>query len=402
MRDEAFIIEKEREEDRLLLQVRDAARIAADGDAARSREVLDLISGPQHAAESGDLRLCEALGDFYRDAEPAVTGLSRSGATDHAVRWYYKAASASRYPRRGECGMQIALLSFLPKYGNVRFKQAKDWFVWAGGRLGSAGAWLRAGSIAEYEGRYDEAMGFREKADSLSGDRLGEVETACMLVRRGLDETGGVLRLTSLMEDGVAKAAVEIAALMRSADLPDEAVRRFGQRHGTSLSDLSEMLGSFAADPDALAEKAMTDYYCISDDLLCETDVYIGNLEQQDFYKMLETAWNEGDSPLAAYYLGRIYSFQLDSALLEDDFPKDKLADLAAYALAYLDTAAGEGLPYAIKADVRLHASIYGFDSATEAGLRLLGLFGEKAAADEIRQMKEEFEDSSRYFASRI
>ena len=52
MRDEAFIIEKEREEDRLLLQVRDAARIAADGDAARSREVLDLISGPQRAAES--------------------------------------------------------------------------------------------------------------------------------------------------------------------------------------------------------------------------------------------------------------------------------------------------------------------------------------------------------------
>ena len=163
MRDEAFIIEKEREEDRLLLQVRDAARIAADGDAARSREVLDLISGPQHAAESGDLRLCEALGDFYRDAEPAVTGLSRSGATDNAVRWYYKAASASRYSRRGECGMQIALLSFLPKYGNVRFKQAKDWFVWAGGRLGSAGAWLRAGSIAEYEGRYDEALGFRER-----------------------------------------------------------------------------------------------------------------------------------------------------------------------------------------------------------------------------------------------
>ena len=128
MRDEAFIIEKEREEDRLLLQVRDAARIAADGDAARSREVLDLISGPQRAAGSGDLRLCEALGDFYRDAEPSVTGLSRSGATDNAVHWYYKAASASRYPRRGECGMQIALLSFLPKYGNVRFKQAKDWF----------------------------------------------------------------------------------------------------------------------------------------------------------------------------------------------------------------------------------------------------------------------------------
>ena len=117
---------------------------------------------------------------------------------------------------------------------------------------------------------------------------------------------------------------------------------------------------------------------------------------------MLETAWNEGDSPLAAYYLGRIYSFQLGGALADDGFPKEELSDLAAFALAYLDTAAGEGLPYAIKADVRLHASIYGFDSAAEAGLRLLELFGEKAAADEIRQMKEEFEDSSRYFASRI
>ena len=162
------------------------------------------------------------------------------------------------------------------------------------------------------------------------------------------------------------------------------------------------MLGSFVADPDALAEKAMTDYYCSSDDLLCETDAYVENLERQDFYKMLETAWNEGDSLLAAYYLGRIYSFQLGGALADEGFPKEELSDLAAFALAYLDTAAGEGLPYAIKADVRLHASIYGFDSAAEAGLRLLELFGEKAAADEIRQMKEEFEDSSRYFASRI
>lgn len=384
----------------LLLSRLEEARAAAERDEISDPEGLRaLLAEAKGEAESrGDLRLCEALGDFYRDAEPEALGITRSKLTDHAVYWYHKAAADKSCPRRGECGLQIARLSFFPKYENVRFKQAREWFCWAGDRLGSGEAFLYAGRIAEYEGNYDEASRLRAKSDLLSGSRRAEVDDACMHIRRGLDVPGGVRRLISLTEGGVVEAAVELAALLRYYDFPDELLDELPE-----LEDVAKVLETDDS-PDALAELAAIEHYCLEpeeDSVMSSSEMYIENLEEQNFFKMLETAWYEGDSALAAYYLGKIYRLQLDNALeSEEDFPADELKELAVNALSYYELAADEGLPFAINACTVLRARVFGFDSGTVSHLKLMELFGEKEAAEEIRGMKELYEESSEFFAN--
>lgn len=346
-----------------LADLEEAVRLASDGKATSRSRILELVSGPKSRADRGDSRLCEAMGDFYRDVDSDAVGLSRSRLSELSISYYHKAVDDRSYRNRYYCGLQIAVLSFFPKYDRVRPKQACDWFLWAAAKLKNPAAYIYAARLAEYRGDYAEASGLREKADLLSSDRRGATEDAIMLINREIDTDEGFSRLSALAEDMVPSACIELAAMKRI----------YGRRGLPSDSELKRRLESLSMDADALAELARMEGL-----EACRDNVYDGEFRKRAYYLSLEKSYYEGDSALAAYYLGIFNRDQYRLASARPDFhDRELLDDMAATGLAYLMIAADEGLPFAIHEFVCFMVETNGFNARAKRYDSYLEAFGE-------------------------
>lgn len=346
-----------------LSDIEEALRLASDGKAASRSRILELISGPRSRADRGDSRLCEAMGDFYRDATPDSMGLSRSRLSELSIAYYHKAVDDRSYRNRSYCGLQIAVLSFFPKYDRVRPKQAYDWFLWAAPKLKNAAAYIYAARLAEYRGDFSDASRLRAEADALASDRRGATEDAVMLISRQTDADEGFSRLSALAEDMVPSACIELAAMKRI----------YGREDLPSDSELKRRLEALSTDADVLAELARMEGL-----EACRDNVYDGEFRKRAYYLSLEKSYYEGDSALAAYYLGIFNRDQYRLAAEQREFhDRELLVDMATTALAFLRIAADEGLPFAIHEFVCLMVETNGFNEIAKRYDGYLELFGE-------------------------
>lgn len=378
--------ERKKNPDDLLKELLDVQEMYLKGDAGYRRNLSGLMAAAKKEGENGNSYICEVIGTTYLILDPEAFGLTRSDCVREAVGWYYKAAGDMNYRRRGSCGMQIARLSSKPKFLNLDFKQASDWFGWAADELKGSDAaqteeaYMELGRIAEWQGRYEDAARWWKKADDLSGGTRGQVELGRMQIFRSLDQFDGLNRLKTLAENGDPYAAVAIVELTWTLQLPDEL------NEEVPYDDLPDMLEKFAASvPDAKAALASL---TMGED---ESDEYQENLEEEEFFAELTDAASH-NSALACYFLGKCYTRQLGHAV-DTDMSAEDLSALAGKALSYFRMSAGEGFLPALKDFVLVNSICYGFDEDTSRYCDILDLYGEKKYADSFRSDKEQLNE---------
>lgn len=381
-----FPLPEKKNPDDLLKELLDVQEMYLKGDAGYRRNLSGLMDAARKEGENGNSYICEVIGTTYLILDPEAFGLTRSECVREAIGWYYKAAGDLNYRRRGACGMQIARLSSKPKFLNLDFKLASDWFEWAAVELkGSdaaqtAEAYMELGRIAEWQGRYEDASGWWKKADDLSGGTRGQVEQGRMQILRCLDQFDGLNRLKTLAENGDPYAAVAIVGLTWTFQLPDEL------NEEVPYDELPDMLEEFAGSvPDARAALASL---TMGEN---ESDEYQENLEEEEFFAELTDAASH-NSVLACYFLGKCYTRQLGNAV-DTDMGVEELSALAGKALSYFGKAAGEGFLPALKDFVLVNSICYGFDEDTSRYCDVLDLYGEKEYADSFRADKEQLNE---------
>lgn len=377
--------------DDLLKSLLDVQEMYLAGNADYRRNLPELLAAAKAEAKNGNSRLCEVLGTTCLILDPESLGKSRSECVRDAINWYYKASCDTAYRRRAACGMQIARLSFKPKFMNLNWRQAAEWFEWAAVELkGSdaamaAEAYMELGRIAECQGRYEDAAGWWKKADEVSGNSRGKSEQYRMQIVRGLDQFGGMDGLKALARSGEPYAAIAIVELTWTLQFPDEL------NETVPYDELPDMLGSFSESlPDAKAALASLKFGENG------SEGYVENIEAEDYFIELTDAASH-NSTLACYFLGKCYTGQLGHAI-DTDMSSEDLAALAGKALHYFSAAAGEGFVPAIKDFVLVNSICYGFDADTSRYCDILDIFGESKYADGFRSDKDNI-DADKLFS---
>ena len=374
-------------DDELLEELQKATDMFITQGATRSYAGLKaLLDRAAVVAEKGDSVICEQLALIYTliDDDDAV-GLSRKARTQRAIDWFYKAACDTKHRSRGDCGLMIAELSFLPKFDNVNLKQAKDWFGWSFEKMKTsapdkaADACLYLGRIAEMERAYDEAAAWWAKHDGISGTRRGAAERCRMEVFRGLDENKGIRTLKTMLENGEPYAAVVLVELRYICSLSDEL------RAGIANDMIERVLRQHASLPDA---RAALGALLLSYE---NFNSYVADPESFEFHRLLTDAY-KSNSVLAAFFLGEFYLDQFNHAL-GADAEQEVLADAAVDALFYLRQAAGMANLTAINDYALVNAVSYGFDEETAKYCDFLDLFGEHDSAEKLRAGKDKYNE---------
>ena len=373
--------------DELLDELQRAADMFITQGATRSYAGLKaLLDRAAVVAEKGDSVICEQLALIYTliDDDDAL-GMSRKARTQQAVAWFYKAACDMKHPSRGDCGLMIAELSFLPRFDNVNLKQSRDWFGWsveemktsAPGKAADACFYL--GRIAEMERAYDEAAAWWAKYDDFSGTSRGAAERCRMEVFRGLDENKGIRTLKTMLENGEPYAAVVLVELRYICSLSDEL------RAGIANDMIERVLRQHASLPDA---RAALGALLLSYE---NFNSYVADPESFEFHRLLTDAY-KSNSVLAAFFLGEFYLDQFNYSL-GADAEHEMLADVAGNALFYLGQAADMANLTAINDYALVHAVSYGFDEESDRYCKLLDLFGEHGSAERLRADKDKYNE---------
>ena len=374
-------------DDELLEELQRAADMFVTQGATRSYAGLKaLLDRAAVVAEKGDSVICEQLALIYTliDDDDAL-GMSRKARTQQAVAWFYKAACDMKHPSRGDCGLMIAELSFLPKFDNVNLKQAKDWFGWsveemktsAPGKAADACFYL--GRIAEMERAYDEAAAWWAKYDDFSGTSRGAAERCRMEVFRGLDENKGIRTLKTMLENGEPYAAVVLVELRYICSLSDEL------RAGIANDMIERVLRQHASLPDA---RAALGALLLSYE---NFNSYVADPESFEFHRLLTDAY-KSNSVLAAFFLGEFYLDQFNYSL-GADAEQEVLADAAVDALFYLGQAADMANLTAINDYALVNAVSYGFNEESVKYCGFLDLFGEHDSAERLRAGKDRYNE---------
>lgn len=374
-------------DDELLEELRKATDMFITQGATRSYAGLKaLLDRAAVVAEKGDSVICEQLALIYTliDDDDAL-GMSRKARTQQAVAWFYKAACDMKHPSRGDCGLMIAELSFLPRFDNVNLKQSRDWFGWsveemktsAPGKAADACFYL--GRIAEMERAYDEAAAWWAKYDDFSGTSRGAAERCRMEVFRGLDENKGIRTLKTMLENGEPYAAVVLVELRYICSLSDEL------RAGIANDMIERVLRQHASLPDA---RAALGALLLSYE---NFNSYVADPESFEFHRLLTDAY-KSNSVLAAFFLGEFYLDQFNHAL-GANAEQEVLADAAVDALFYLRQAAGMANLTAINDYAVVNAVSYGFDEETARYCDFLDLFGEHDSAERLRAGKDKYNE---------
>lgn len=374
-------------DDELLEELRKATDMFITQGATRSYAGLKaLLDRAAVVAEKGDSVICEQLALIYTliDDDDAL-GMSRKARTQQAVAWFYKAACDMKHPSRGDCGLMIAELSFLPRFDNVNLKQSRDWFGWsveemktsAPGKAADACFYL--GRIAEMERAYDEAAAWWAKYDDFSGTSRGAAERCRMEVFRGLDENKGIRTLKTMLKNGEPYAAVVLVELRYICSLSDEL------RAGIANDMIERVLRQHASLPDARA--ALGALLLSSENF----NSYVADPESFEFHRLLTDAY-KSNSVLAAFFLGEFYLDQFNHAL-GANADQEVLADAAVDALFYLRQAAGMANLTAINDYALVNAVSYGFDEETAKYCDFLDLFGEHDSAEKLRAGKDKYNE---------
>ena len=374
-------------DDELLEELQKATDMFITQGATRSYAGLKaLLDRAAVVAEKGDSVICEQLALIYTliDDDDAL-GMSRKARTQQAVAWFYKAACDMKHPSRGDCGLMIAELSFLPKFDNVNLKQAKDWFGWsveemktsAPGKAADACFYL--GRIAEMERAYDEAAAWWAKYDDFSGTSRGAAERCRMEVFRGLDENKGIRTLKTMLENGEPYAAVVLVELRYICSLSDEL------RAGIANDMIERVLRQHASLPDA---RAALGALLLSYE---NFNSYVADPESFEFHRLLTDAY-KSNSVLAAFFLGEFYLDQFNYSL-GADAEHEMLADVAGNALFYLGQAADMANLTAINDYALVNAVSYGFNEESVKYCGFLDLFGEHDSAERLRAGKDRYNE---------
>ena len=374
-------------DDELLEELQKATDMFITQGATRSYAGLKaLLDRAAVVAEKGDSVICEQLALIYTliDDDDAL-GMSRKARTQQAVAWFYKAACDMKHPSRGDCGLMIAELSFLPKFDNVNLKQAKDWFGWsveemktsAPGKAADACFYL--GRIAEMERAYDEAAAWWAKYDDFSGTNRGAAERCRMEVFRGLDENKGIRTLKTMLENGEPYAAVVLVELRYICSLSDEL------RAGIANDMIERVLRQHASLPDA---RAALGALLLSYE---NFNSYVADPESFEFHRLLTDAY-KSNSVLAAFFLGEFYLDQFNYSL-GADAEQEVLADAAVDALFYLGQAADMANLTAINDYALVNAVSYGFNEESVKYCGFLDLFGEHDSAERLRAGKDRYNE---------
>lgn len=374
-------------DDELLEELQKATNMFITQGATRSYAGLKaLLDRAAVVAEKGDSVICEQLALIYTliDDDDAL-GMSRKARTQQAVAWFYKAACDMKHPSRGDCGLMIAELSFLPKFDNVNLKQAKDWFGWsveemktsAPGKAADACFYL--GRIAEMERAYDEAAAWWAKYDDFSGTSRGAAERCRMEVFRGLDENKGIRTLKTMLENGEPYAAVVLVELRYICSLSDEL------RAGIANDMIERVLRQHASLPDA---RAALGALLLSYE---NFNSYVADPESFEFHRLLTDAY-KSNSVLAAFFLGEFYLDQFNYSL-GADAEHEMLADVAGNALFYLGQAADMANLTAINDYALVNAVSYGFNEESVKYCGFLDLFGEHDSAERLRAGKDRYNE---------
>ena len=374
-------------DDELLEELQKATDMFITQGATRSYAGLKaLLDRAAVVAEKGDSVICEQLALIYTliDDDDAL-GMSRKARTQQAVAWFYKAACDMKHPSRGDCGLMIAELSFLPKFDNVNLKQAKDWFGWsveemktsAPGKAADACFYL--GRIAEMERAYDEAAAWWAKYDDFSGTSRGAAERCRMEVFRGLDENKGIRTLKTMLENGEPYAAVVLVELRYICSLSDEL------RAGIANDMIERVLRQHASLPDA---RAALGALLLSYE---NFNSYVADPESFEFHRLLTDAY-KSNSVLAAFFLGEFYLDQFNYSL-GADAEQEVLADAAVDALFYLGQAADMANLTAINDYALVNAVSYGFNEESVKYCGFLDLFGEHDSAERLRAGKDRYNE---------
>ena len=374
-------------DDELLEELQRAADMFVTQGATRSYAGLKaLLDRAAVVAEKGDSVICEQLALIYTliDDDDAL-GMSRKARTQPAVAWFYKAACDMKHPSRGDCGLMIAELSFLPKFDNVNLKQSRDWFGWsveemktsAPGKAADACFYL--GRIAEMERAYDEAAAWWAKYDDFSGTSRGAAERCRMEVFRGLDENKGIRTLKTMLENGEPYAAVVLVELRYICSLSDEL------RAGIANDMIERVLRQHASLPDA---RAALGALLLSYE---NFNSYVADPESFEFHRLLTDAY-KSNSVLAAFFLGEFYLDQFNYSL-GADAEHEMLADVAGNALFYLGQAADMANLTAINDYALVNAVSYGFNEESVKYCGFLDLFGEHDSAERLRAGKDRYNE---------
>lgn len=352
------------------------------GDPDYGKELPELLEAAIAEGNSGNSCMCEILGATYLILDPGSFCLTREVCVREAMNWYFKAANDIRYMRRGSCGMQIARLSYRPKFRNVDFRQAAEWFEWAAAELAEydsvqvAEACMELGRISEYGGKLQEAVRWWKKADGISGDNRGKAEQGRMQIVRGLDPAGGLNSLKTLAAAGDTYAAIVLVELIWTFRFPQEL------NDEVPYDELPEILER-AAGSSQDAKAALAGLKMGEND----PGEYQENIEREEYYVELRSALSH-DSMLASYFLGKCFTRQLGYSL-DGETDMDVLPVLADKAIMYLKAAADEGYVPAIKDFVLVNSTCFGFDGDTAHYCDLLDLYGEGKYADSFREDKD-------------
>lgn len=374
-------------DDELLEELQKATDMFITQGATRSYAGLKaLLDRAAIVAEKGDSVICEQLALIYTliDDDDAL-GMSRKARTQQAVAWFYKAACDMKHPSRGDCGLMIAELSFLPRFDNVNLKQSRDWFGWsveemktsAPGKAADACFYL--GRIAEMERAYDEAAAWWAKYDDFSGTSRGAAERCRMEVFRGLDENKGIRTLKTMLENGEPYAAVVLVELRYICSLSDEL------RAGIANDMIERVLRQHASLPDA---RAALGALLLSYE---NFNSYVADPESFEFHRLLTDAY-KSNSVLAAFFLGEFYLDQFNYSL-GADAEHEMLADVAGNALFYLGQAADMANLTAINDYALVNAVSYGFNEESVKYCGFLDLFGEHDSAERLRAGKDRYNE---------
>ena len=374
-------------DDELLEELQKATDMFITQGATRSYAGLKaLLDRAAVVAEKGDSVICEQLALIYTliDDDDAL-GMSRKARTQQAVAWFYKAACDMKHPSRGDCGLMIAELSFLPRFDNVNLKQSRDWFGWsveemktsAPGKAADACFYL--GRIAEMERAYDEAAAWWAKYDDFSGTSRGAAERCRMEVFRGLDENKGIRTLKTMLENGEPYAAVVLVELRYICSLSDEL------RAGIANDMIERVLRQHASLPDA---RAALGALLLSYE---NFNSYVADPESFEFHRLLTDAY-KSNSVLAAFFLGEFYLDQFNYSL-GADAEHEMLADVAGNALFYLGQAADMANLTAINDYALVNAVSYGFNEESVKYCGFLDLFGEHDSAERLRAGKDRYNE---------
>ena len=374
-------------DDELLEELQKATDMFITQGATRSYAGLKaLLDRAAVVAEKGDSVICEQLALIYTliDDDDAL-GMSRKARTQQAVAWFYKAACDMKHPSRGDCGLMIAELSFLPRFDNVNLKQSRDWFGWsveemktsAPGKAADACFYL--GRIAEMERAYDEAAAWWAKYDDFSGTSRGAAERCRMEVFRGLDENKGIRTLKTMLENGEPYAAVVLVELRYICSLSDEL------RAGIANDMIERVLRQHASLPDA---RAALGALLLSYE---NFNSYVADPESFEFHRLLTDAY-KSNSVLAAFFLGEFYLDQFNYSL-GADAEQEVLADAAVDALFYLRQAADMANLTAINDYALVNAVSYGFNEESVKYCGFLDLFGEHDSAERLRAGKDRYNE---------